>query len=85
MNKLVRHRYPVGRLPEDLREGFGPNEDVQVTVEPARIRIEPSRTSAAAQGYFARFKNHFRSNYATAAEIDAYVAALRSEWDDRDR
>ena len=33
MNRIVRHHYPVAKLPDDLREGLDPAADVVVTVE----------------------------------------------------
>lgn len=33
MNKIVRQRYPVEKLPEDLREGLPAGQTVTVTVE----------------------------------------------------
>lgn len=33
MNRIVRKHYPVSKLPEDLREGFGLTDSVVVTVE----------------------------------------------------
>ncbi len=33
MNRIVKEHYPATRLPEDLREGLDPGDDVRVTVE----------------------------------------------------
>lgn len=32
MNKIVREHYPAAKLPADLRTGFGPTDEVTVTI-----------------------------------------------------
>ena len=41
MNRIVRENYPVANLPEDLREGFAPDEHARILVEAEKIKSMP--------------------------------------------
>lgn len=77
MNKIVRERYAVEKLPADLREGFATHAAVKVTVEPI--------DDAAPGGRFSELRSLRQPRFASMADIDEHVSALRSEWDHRDR
>ena len=79
MNKIVVEHYPVERLPEDLREGFGRGDSVRVTVE-----ADPPVAMTAAE-VVATMKRRLadRDNAGvTVGEAVARIRALRDEWDD---
>ena len=75
MNKIVREHYPVGRLPEDLREGLDPSAHVTVTI----TEEDHPEDVLSLEELFARRRPPFR----TAEEIDAEIRAQRGEWDER--
>lgn len=97
MNRIVRERYPVSRLPEDLRAAFPGQEEVTIIVQPLDQAIEahPSdddqdALAAIAKdeirgGDFSRFKHLRRANFASAKDVDVHISALRDEWADRER
>ena len=91
MGRIVRDRYPIEKLPEDLRDGLSRGAIVRVTVEelsrtpPAEISgagevvtsgVEP-RSGLTLEQLFARRK----PNFASGDEVDTYVRAMRDEWD----
>ncbi len=88
MNRIVRDHYPVSKLPEDLHEGFGPDDasEVRVTIEVLRP-AEPSASDVPVPkpDLFSQFKHLRRSNYSSMKEIVEHVRALRDEWTDRER
>lgn len=83
MNKIVREHYPASRLPADLREAIGENEQVTVTivVETSPAADEPSD----GKSWFQRHKNIQRDYFQTTEEINDYVRSLRDEWSHRER
>lgn len=85
MNKIIKEHYPAAKLPEDLREGLDPGQEVRVTVEvdPASERAEPSWTREphrvlSLDEIFALRRPPYRSG----DEIDAEIRRQRDEWDD---
>ncbi|WP_158811660.1 hypothetical protein [Beijerinckia sp. L45] len=81
MNRIVREHYPVAALPEDLREGFEPTDDVRITVELAPGKSEPAagKTPFSLDALFAKA----RPSFATDEEVAAHIDAIRDEWTDR--
>ena len=75
MNRVIREHYPIENLPDDLRLDLPASGRVslEITVEAA--------DAAASTGQFSRFKARRRTGFASSAEIEAHVAALRDEWD----
>ncbi len=75
MNKIVRHNFPVSRLPEELRDGIVANV-VNVTVE----EVSPSRRDPVALEEIFEMARKLRTR--TGVEIDAEIRAQRDAWDD---
>ncbi len=75
MNKIVRHNYPVSKLPEDLREGLPEDQTVTVEVAVETRQQTPHRTL---EDIFA----HAPRTFASVKEVNDYVRAMRDEWDD---
>jgi hypothetical protein len=80
MNKIVRDRYPVSLLPEDLRLGLPPGSMVRVTLEaegqpPAKSMHEVLADVAAA-------RKAGTWPLTTQDEAVARIRELRDEWDD---
>ncbi len=74
MNEIVRRFYPASRLPEDLREGIDPSEQVMVTVT---VETPPEKVMTLEEIFATR-----RPPYMTRDEIDEHIRSLRGEWDD---
>lgn len=73
MNKIVRHHYPVSKLPEDLREGLSSDAEVTVVLEEEAVDERPMTL----EQMFALS----RQTFASGKEVDDYVRAMRDEWD----
>ncbi len=87
MNKIVREHYPVSKLPEDLREGLKPDEEVRITIESdstpdfdaifpetAALLRRPRRVMTLDEIWALR-----RPVYSSVEEIDEHVRAMRDE------
>ncbi len=85
MNRIVREHYPVSKLPEDLREGFGPHDEVRVTIDAAPEEVVPANQPNARAGLFSQYKPLVKARFTFLEEINDHVRALREEWDHRDR
>lgn len=88
MGKIVREHYPVEKLPEDLREGLVPGQDVRVTVEevgPRDTALDDERIAHVERpSHVLTLEESFalrRPTFASAADVDAHVRAMRDEWD----
>ena len=72
MNRIVKERYPLSNLPEDLREGLPENGEARVVVE-----IVPQR-----RGYtYAELLAIRDTLPVTTDDPVKRVRALRDEWD----
>jgi hypothetical protein len=80
MNRIVREHYPVAELPEDLREGFEPNEKVRVIIEPETRRVSRPDKVTTLEELFARADAHLPKR--SIDEIAAEIRRQRDEWDD---
>lgn len=89
MNRIVREHYPVAKLPEDLREGLKPDEEVRITIETetasevssafpevAALLRRPERVLTLEEIFALR-----RPVYSSVEEIDEHVRTMRDEWD----
>jgi len=89
MNKIVKAHYPVPKLPDDLREGLKPDEEVRITIEtPPTFELvsrfpeltsllhRPDRVLTLDEIFALR-----QSVYSSVEEIDEHVRAMRDEWD----
>jgi len=89
MNKIVKENYPVSKLPEDLREGLKPDEEVRITIETestselasrfpevAALLRRPERVLTLDEIFALR-----RPVYSSVEEIDEHVRTMRDEWD----
>ena len=96
MNRIVRERYPVAQLPEDLRVGLENYEVVNIVLQLSDQPVAPTgcetqttshRKDAAENvgGQFSRFKHLRRANYSSADEVNDYISGLRDEWAHRER
>jgi hypothetical protein len=85
MNKMVREVLPVSELPERLRRRFAPEANVVVTIESTDADAPASAVGSSPEGmgHFSRFKEVRRTHFASGADIDDHVLALREEWDRR--
>jgi hypothetical protein len=92
MNKIVKEHYPAAKLPEDLREGLDPAQEVLVTVT---VETAPSETEVSGEeGFPAWYKkpDHVLSledifalrhpPFRSGEEIDKELRRQRDEWDD---
>ena len=75
MNRIVREHYPASRLPDDLREGIDPSQDVTVTVV---VESVPSKGETLTLDEVRALR---RPPFLTKEEIDAHIRQLRDEWD----
>ena len=87
MNRIVRERYPVADLPEDLKTLVGDEQYVRLVVEPERneaeapqpeVDIDPPARIMSLDDLFALR----RPPYRTTEEIVADIRRQRDEWDD---
>jgi len=89
MNKIVREHYPVSKLPEDLREGLKPDEEVRITIESdstpdfdsifpetAALLRRPRRVMTLDEIWALR-----QPPYRSGEEIDEELRRQRDEWD----
>lgn len=75
MNKVVRHHYPIERLPEDLRAGLSSGTVTIVVTEEAQTKSQGHRLSLD------EFKA-LRDGLPVSDEDPVKrVRALRDEWD----
>ena len=90
MNRIIKEHYPAAKLPEDLREGLDPTQEVRVTVEVAQSkedagpawaqesrRVLSLRVLSLDEIFALR-----RPPYRSGEEIDAEIRRQRDEWDD---
>ena len=87
MNTIVRERYPVSKLPEDLQKEFPGQDEVTLTVEttlPPRDDREGPEPPYG-WGHFSRFRHLAKPRYKSMDEIVAHVRTIRDEWHERDR
>ena len=77
MNKIVRERYPVNRLPQELQDEVGEAEYVRLVID-----IDPPPPPTRER--LTRLLEEARKNAVgiTTEEAVARVRALRDEWDD---
>ena len=85
MGRVVRDRYPIENLPEDLRAGLRLGGIVRVTIEEVggtpqadgSMAGEVPRLVPSLEQLLARRT----PNFASGEEVDAYVRTMRDEWD----
>jgi hypothetical protein len=77
MNKIVRERYPVENLPEDLRAELGLVSTVTVTIEAEPKRHDEAKRAAA----IAELLEHRRRLPPSTESSVLTVRRLRDEWD----
>lgn len=79
MNRLVRERYPVSKLPEDLREGLDGQDDVTITIEvgPTSAASKDQLESDSNDSWIERGRRVRQMNFSSSHEVDAYVRSLR--------
>ncbi len=85
MNKIVVEHYPVSRLPEDLREGFGRNVSVRVTLEADTTVVRPLRP-VSARDLVAQLQAEKAGKVAAEGisleDAVSRIGELRNEWED---
>jgi hypothetical protein len=90
MNRIVRDNYPASNLPEDLRDGLAPGEEVRITIEPTSNLLRGLDGGAEFQQLIIRPEHILsledmlamrRPVFSSTEEIDAHIRALRDEWD----
>jgi hypothetical protein len=74
MTTVSTKDYPVSRLPEDVRQGIDPQVRAEVVLIVDEAPTFPQRR-------LSDFIGAGRGVYASPEEADAYVRALRDEWD----
>lgn len=89
MNKIVRDRYPVANLSEDLRVGFNPVGTVRVVIEvetPGPVQGFPvaERKPMSGKDVVEAIKSYkaLGRPSVTAEVAVASIRELRDEWDD---
>jgi hypothetical protein len=75
MNKIVKEHYPAAKLPEDLREGLDPAQNVTVTI--ATEDATPEKPLSLKELFAMR-----RPPYRSLEEIMDDLRRQRDEWDD---
>ena len=75
MSKIVKEHYPAAKLPEDLREGLDPAQNVTVTI--AIEEGAPERPISLKELFAMR-----RPPYKSLEEITDDLRRQRDEWDD---
>jgi hypothetical protein len=75
MNKIVKEAYPATKLPEDLREGLDPSDEVRVTIE---VVTKAPKPKMSLDEIFALRQGPYRS----VEEIDEELRRERDAWDD---
>lgn len=73
MKRIVTERYPVDKLPEELRRGLEGAQIVRVTVE-GDLKPEAAAPAPSLMSYF----GSGRGCYSTAEAVD-YIRMLRDE------
>jgi hypothetical protein len=73
MRKIVFEKYPVDRLPEEVRRAVDDSTTVTLTVE---TELEDDRIPLRS------FWGAGRGLYGTPEEAVEYIRKLRDEWDD---
>ncbi len=91
MNKIIKEHYPAAKLPEDLREGLDPAQEVRVTIEPASAIQAANEEEEVLAGWFRR-PDHVLSleemfalrqpPFRSADEIEKELRRQRDEWDE---
>ena len=96
MNKIVREHYPASKLPEELRQGFGPDATVKIVIEEEgevdgrhvlRLadgdRISSDRSETVDE-LLEKIRAHKEKYGSTTSGDEAVqrIRALRDEWDD---
>lgn len=89
MSKIVREHYPVANLPEDLRQGLEPDDEVRITIETnsapdfdsifpetAELLRRPRRIVTLEEIWALR-----QPPYRSVEEIDEELRRQRDEWD----
>ncbi|MDX7949771.1 hypothetical protein P7D22_01090 [Lichenihabitans sp. Uapishka_5] len=95
MNRIVRERYPVSQLPEDLRKELKGQSEVTLIIDggaddvmPARSDDHPAvaeiRRTGVRGGDFSRFKHLRHTHFATDEAVADHIAELRADWADRE-
>ncbi len=84
MNRIVREHYPAAKLPDDLRDEIGAEKKVTITIE-AESAGSGSEATDARDDWFSKHEHIRRGNFHSLEEVNAYVRALRDEWDHRAR
>jgi hypothetical protein len=77
MNKIVRERYPVNRLPEDLRGDLDPSTEVTVTVE----STTPVDDGVSITGLIEEVRRRTRTRFRDDQDIVEYVRRVREGGD----
>src|SRR4051795_28788 len=75
---IVRERYPVSNLPDDIREELGPVKSVRLIIEP---NDEPQRSLSEILEEARRLRAEGKIKPVTSEEAVARIRALRDEWD----
>jgi hypothetical protein len=75
MNKIIREKYPVSSLPEDLRQGLEPSAYVRVVIEGVEaVAVQKAR--------LAELLKSARQSKPLDSDPVARIRKLRDEWDD---
>ncbi len=77
MNKIVRDRYPVDQLPDDLRAQVGDAREVRVTVETAPTTTPDQEAIRSILDELERLRREGKIAPLTSEEIDARIRELR--------
>lgn len=89
MNKIIKEHYPVAKLPEDLRDGLNPAQEVRITIEIASD-IQAASEEKTLPSWFRRLDRVLsveeiftlrRPPFRSGEEIDAEIRRQRDEWD----
>lgn len=78
MNKIVRERYPVARLPDDLRVLLDPSKTVTLVIE----QEDDAALQSAEPAYMRFFGAAKELNTSVDAAVER-IRSLRDEWDDQ--
>jgi hypothetical protein len=77
VNRIVRERYPVDRLPDDLRQDLGLAITATVVISPEETTSRVRARSVA----IAALLEHRKTLQPTPDDAVDRVRALRDEWD----
>jgi hypothetical protein len=78
MNKIVREHVPISDLPEHLREGLDPTDEVRLTIE-SQPPVEASPEPIMTLDEMFALK---RPPYRTTENIVAEIRRIRDGWDE---